>query len=244
MIRVGVGGWTFEPWRGLFFPAKHPRARELEYASRQLRTIEVNGTFYRTQTPATFEKWAAETPDGFVFTVKAPRYCVQKKALVEAGASIQRFVESGIDRLGDKLGPILWQFAPTKRYDPEDFAGWAALLPHEAGGIALRHAWEVRHPSFACDQFTDLARAHNAAIVLADHDIYPMIDEATADFAYARLQRGADEIETGYDPAALDYWADRARAWSVRGDVFAFLIHGGKMRAPAGAMALQQRVDG
>jgi len=243
VIRIGVGGWTFEPWRGLFFPAKLPHARELEYASRQLAAIEVNGTFYRTQTPATFEKWAAETPDGFVFTVKAPRYCVQKTVLAEAGESIQRFAESGIDRLGGKLGPILWQFAPTKRFESEDFAAWLALLPREAGGVALRHALEVRHPSFACAEFTELVRAHNAAIVFADHETYPMIDEPTADFAYARLQRGVDEVETGYDPGALDGWAARAKQWADGGrDVFAFLIHGGKMRAPAGAVALQKLV--
>lgn len=243
MIRVGVGGWTFEPWRGLFFPAKHPHARELEYASRKLRAIEINGTFYRTQTPATFEKWAAETPDGFVFTVKAPRYCVQKKVLAEAGESIGKFVESGIERLGGKLGPILWQFAPTKKFDPADFGAWLALLPREAGGLRLRHALEVRHPSFVCAEFTDLARAHNAAIVFADHETYPMIDEPTADFAYARLQRGVDENETGYDAPALEGWAARARQWAARGDVFAFLIHGGKMRAPAGAIALQALVE-
>lgn len=244
MIRIGVGGWTFEPWRGLFFPAKHPHARELEYASRQLSTIEINGTFYRTQTPATFAKWAADVPEGFVFTVKAPRYCVQKSVLAEAGESIQRFAESGIDQLGDKLGPILWQFAPTKKFDEADFAAWLALLPREAGGIRLRHALEVRHPSFVCDAFVALARAHNAAIVFADHDSYPMIDEATADFAYARLQRGVDEVNTGYDAAALAGWAARAKAWADGGrDVFAFLIHGGKMRAPAGALALQKLID-
>ena len=260
MIRVGVGGWTFEPWRGVFFPKGLPHARELEYASRQLTAIEINGTFYRTQTPDTFAKWADAAPDGFVFTLKAPRYATQKKVLAEAAESIGWFTASGIDRLGTKLGPILWQFAPTKRFDPQDFAAWLALLPREVGGLKMRHALEVRHASFATPEFVALARAHGCAIVFADADDYPCIADLTADFVYARLQRGVDEVATGYDPAALDRWADIARAWS-RGeaprdlpysgapapaaqsrDVFAFLIHGGKVRAPAGAMALIERL--
>lgn len=259
MIRIGVGGWTFAPWRGLFFPPGLPHRRELEYASRQLTAIEINGTFYRTQTAATFEKWAAETRDGFVFTVKAPRYATQKKVLAEAGESIGWFVASGIDKLGVKLGPILWQFAPAKRFDPQDFAAWLKLLPREANGIPLRHALEVRHQSFATPAFVDLVRAHGCAIVFADHDEYPCIADPTADFVYARLQRGVDEVDTGYDTAALDRWAAVARGWAageappglphvaepVSGgprDVFVFLIHGGKMRAPAGAMALIARL--
>ena len=260
MIRTGVGGWTFEPWRGLFFPPGLPHARELAFASRALRTIEVNGTFYRTQTPNTFAKWAAETPDEFVFTLKAPRYTTQKKVLAQAGESIGWFTASGIDRLGPKLGPILWQFAPTKAFDAEDFAAWLALLPREVQGLPLAHALEVRHPSFATPAFVDLARAHGAAIVFADHDDHPCIADQTANFTYARLQRGEDALETGYDAAALARWATIARGWAAgdappglsyaappqpgpRRDVFAFLIHGGKMRAPAGAVALQALVD-
>ena len=170
MIRVGIGGWTYEPWRGSFFPPGLPHAKELGFAARALTSIEINGTFYRTQKPDTFRKWADETPDGFVFSVKAPRYAVNKRVLAEAGPSIERFVESGLDQLGDKLGPILWQFAPTKKFDAVDFAAFLALLPHEAKGKALRHALEVRHESFRTPQFYDIARKKPDAELVADLD--------------------------------------------------------------------------
>ena len=193
MIRAGIGGWTYEPWRGLFFPPKLSHARELEYASRKLTTIEVNGTFYRTQTRASFEKWAAETPDGFVFSLKAPRYAVNRKLLGEAGESIERFVASGIGALGDKLGPILWQFAGAKKFEAEDFAAFLKLLPREADGCPLTHVLEPRHSSFDTPAFREMAAAHGCAVVMADADDYPNLGDATGPIVYgasATLPRG------------------------------------------------------
>lgn len=243
MIRAGVGGWTYEPWRGTFFPHKHPHARELAYASRALTTIEVNGTFYRTQTRATFEKWAGETPDGFVFSLKAPRYAVNRKLLAEAGESIARFVESGIAALGDKLGPILWQFAGTKRFEAEDFAAFLALLPRAAEGRALTHVLEPRHASFDDPVFREMVAAHGCAVVVADADDYPNLGDATGPMVYARLQRCRADIETGYPAAELDAWVARARAWSADGrPVHMLFISGAKERAPAAAIALIDRL--
>ncbi len=172
-------------------------------------TIEVNGTFYRTQTPATFAKWASETPDGFVFALKGPRYAVNRRVLAEAGDSIKRFVDSGPLELGDKLGPMLWQFAPTKKFDAADFGAFLALLPHKVGSTKLRHVVEVRHDSFCTPEFIKLARDHNVPIVFAEHATYPAIADVTGDFIYARLQKGSDEVKTGYAPKALDAWAKR-----------------------------------
>jgi uncharacterized protein YecE (DUF72 family) len=238
MIRAGVGGWTFEPWCGTFYPPGLPHAQELSFASRALTSIEINGTFYRTQKPDTFRKWAEETPDGFVFSVKAPRYAVNKRVLAEARPSIERFAESGLEQLGNKLGPILWQFAPTKKFDAADFAAFLALLPHEAKGTPLRHALEVRHPSFKTPEFCELAAKVGAAIVLADSDDYPLIEEQTADFSYARLMRSRAEVETGYPTDELAAWRKRAKCWAKGGrDVFVYFIDGAKERAPAAAAA-------
>jgi uncharacterized protein YecE (DUF72 family) len=238
MIRAGIGGWTYEPWRGTFYPSGLAHARELEFASRQVTTIEINGTFYRTQKPDTFCKWAEETPDDFVFAVKAPRYAVNKRVLAEAGESIERFVASGLHELGDKLGPVLWQFAPTKKFDPADFGAFLALLPAEAKGRRLRHVLEVRHPSFQTKEFFELAAKAGAAIVLADSDDYPLIDEPTADFAYARLMQSREEEAAGYPEAELAAWRERAKAWEADGrDAFVYFINGAKERAPAAAAA-------
>jgi uncharacterized protein YecE (DUF72 family) len=243
MIRVGIGGWTYEPWRGVFYPHGLPHARELEYASRQLTAIEINGTFYRTQNPKTFRKWAEETPDDFVFSVKGPRYATNKRALAEAEPSISRFMESGLDELGGKLGPLLWQFAPTKKFDAEDFASFLALLPRELKGKPLRHVLEVRHESFKSPEFTRLAARFGAAIALAESDEYPLIEEVTADFVYARLMRSREEEEAGYPQAELDKWADRAKAWSAQGlDVFLYFIAGAKVHNPAAALALIAKI--
>ncbi len=243
MIRVGIGGWTFEPWRGVFFPPKLPHVQELAFAAKALTTIEVNGTFYRTQTRKTFESWAAQVPDDFVFALKAPRYAVNRKVLADAGPSIAMFVDSGIDALGDKLGPILWQFAATKVFDPDDFAAFVALLPKAVGGRALRHALEPRHASFAVPEAVAIARAAGAAIVFADSDDYPCIDADTADFRYARLQCSAEDIPTGYDDAALDRWAVTAKDWaSGDREAFVYFISGAKVRNPAAAQALIARL--
>ena len=238
MIWAGIGGWTYEPWRGSFYPAGLPHARELSFASRALTSIEINGTFYRTQKPDTFRKWADETPDGFVFAVKAPRYAVNKRVLAEARPSIERFAESGLDQLGEKLGPVLWQFAPTKRFDAGDFAAFLAALPREANGKPLRHALEVRHESFRTPEFSELAAKAGAAIVIADSDSYPLIEEATADFTYVRLMKARADVETGYSEAELAAWRKRAGAWAKGGrDVFVYFINGAKERAPAAAAA-------
>ncbi len=258
-IRVGIGGWTFEPWRNHFYPADLKQKDELTYAASKLATIEINGTYYSTQKPATFAKWAAEAPDNFVFSLKAVRYSTNRRVLAAAGESITKFLSSGVSELGSKLGPILWQFMPTKKFDPEDFGAFLALLPEKQDGIALRHAVEVRHPSFAVPEFVELLRKHNVACVLADHHEYPMIADPTADFVYARLQKGEDanphcypdqEFEAlktrlshyaeGRQPEDLPSLSKAPDGGQPR-DIFAFFITGGKLNAPAGAIELQSR---
>lgn len=260
-IRIGIGGWTFEPWRGLFYPKGLPHAKELSYAAERLTSIEINGTFYRTQSPATYRKWASEVPDGFVFSVKGSRYVTNRSVLKEAGDSIKRFLGSGVTEMGDKLGPLLWQFAPFKKFDQADFGGFLELLPDKFDGRPLRHVVEVRHDSFKVPEFITLVRKFNVAVVYTDHVKYPNIADVTADFLYARLQRGEDDVETAYPPKDIAAWAKRLAGWSqgkppadlpvVDGktkpkaaprDVFAYVIHEGKVRAPAGAMALIEKL--
>jgi uncharacterized protein YecE (DUF72 family) len=241
-IHVGIGGWTFEPWRGVFYPAGLTHKRELEYASRHLTSIEINGTYYSTFKPDTWAKWRDETPDGFVFAVKASRYCTNRKALAGAGESIARFIGQGMVELRDRLGPINWQLMSGKKFDAEDIEGFLKLLPREIGGLPLRHALEVRHESFKSEQFYDLARRHKVAICFADDEDFPEIDEATADFTYARLMRTKEDVETGYTTAELGRWAQRAQDWAKRGDAFVYFISGAKVRAPAAAQALIARV--
>jgi uncharacterized protein YecE (DUF72 family) len=241
-IYVGIGGWTFEPWRGTFYPDGLVQRRELEYASRHVTSIEINGTYYSAFKPPTWAKWRDETPDGFVFAVKASRYCTNRRKLAEAGDSIAKFMGQGLNELGDKLGPINWQFMGTKKFDADDMAAFLGLLPREIGGLPLRHALEVRHASFQDPRFTDLARKHNAAIVFADHDEFPRIDEPTADFTYARLMRTEEKNKTGYKPADLDHWAKQAKSWAKRGDAFVYFIAGAKVRAPTAAQALIERL--
>lgn len=241
-IRVGIGGWNYAPWRDNFYPAKLVQRRELEYASRQLRAIEINGTFYGAQKPATYAKWAAETPAGFIFSLKAPRYITEGKRLADAGKGVSGFVHGGLAEMGDRLGPILWQFMATKKFDADEFAAFLDLLPAKQDGLKLRHALEVRHDSFHDPRFFALAKAANAAIVLADSDTFPVIDEDTADFRYVRLQNSVEDCPTGYDAKALDQWAGRARKWATKGDAFVYFISGAKVRNPAAALALQQRL--
>jgi uncharacterized protein YecE (DUF72 family) len=255
-IRAGIGGWTYEPWRdGMFYPKKHPKARELEYASRAVTSIEINGTFYSTMKPASFRKWAEDTPDDFVFAVKAHRLTTNRRVLAEAGPSVARFLESGLSEMKSKLGPILWQFANHKKYENEDFEAFLALLPKTLDGLKLRHAVEVRHESFVVPEFVALARKYGAAIVYAHHETYPGIADVTADFVYARLQQAAAKVETGYTAAALKAWAGRARDWAqgktpadlpklakpakaAATDVFIYFISAAKERNPAAAQAL------
>lgn len=242
-IRVGIGGWTYEPWRGVFYPDGLARTKELAYAAARLTAIEINSTYYSTQKPESWRKWADATPDGFLFSVKASRFCTNRRVLADAGDSIAKFMGQGLDQLGDKLGPILWQFMATKAFDKDDFAAFLGLLPARLGDRPLRHAVEVRHPGFADPVFVDLARDHGVAIVFADHAEYPAIPDRTADFIYARLQQSREDEPTGYGPAELDRWAAVAGSWAVEGDAFIFFISGGKVRNPAAAEALIARVS-
>jgi len=259
-IRVGVGGWTFAPWRGVFYPAGLPHAQELAFAAGHLTSIEINGTFYRTQTPATFRKWRDQVPKGFVFSVKGPRFATHRAELADAGESIERFLGSGVLELGDCLGPLLWQFPPTKKFGEADFGKFLELLPKERGGHPLRHAVEVRHDSFCVPSFIGLLRRFAVAAVFSEHERYPGIADVTGEFLYLRLQKGADLIPTGYPAEAIAAWAARLRAWAEGGapadlptvakeriatrprDVFAYVIHEGKVRAPAAAVALIERL--
>jgi uncharacterized protein YecE (DUF72 family) len=260
-IYTGIGGWTYEPWRGTFYPKGLPHAQELRYAASHLTSIEINGTFYRTQSPASYRKWASEVPDGFKFSLKGPRFAVNRSVLAEAGDSIKRFLNSGVTELGDRLGPLLWQFAPTKKYDEADFGRFLELLPEEFDGHKLRHVVEVRHDSFRSPAFVKLARRFGVAVCFSEHATYPAIPDVTADFVYARLQKGDDTVKTGYLPKALDAWAARAKLWASGSapddlpltdpdtrpkkqarDLFVYFIHEAKVRAPAAAMALIERL--
>jgi uncharacterized protein YecE (DUF72 family) len=259
-IRVGIGGWQFAPWRNNFYPAKWSQKRELEYASRKVTSIEINSTFYRQQAPATYAKWRDETPDGFVFSLKAQKDATGERVLANAGRRIKAFVFGGIAELGAKLGPISWQFPPYKRFERDDFAAFLDLLPRELDGQPLRHVLEVRHESFKCDEYLALAREHRLPTVFTDSPEYPSFADVTGDFIYARLMRSEAAIQTGYDVTALDAWAARARAWADGGepadlarigatappakprDVYIYFISAAKERNPAAAMALLERL--
>jgi uncharacterized protein YecE (DUF72 family) len=242
-IRIGIGGWVFPPWRGTFYPDGLKQARELHHASRHVTSIEINGTFYGAQKPASFRRWHDETPDDFVFSVKGTRYATHRRVLAESASSIERFFDSGVFELGAKLGPVLWQFAATTKYDAVNFGAFLDLLPREHGGRAVRHVLEVRHESFADPGFATLMRRHNAAIALIHAADQPAFEEPTADFVYIRLKQAEEDVPTGYKPKALDHWVKRARSWAEEGrDVFTYVINGAKLRAPAGAMALIERL--
>jgi uncharacterized protein YecE (DUF72 family) len=244
-IRIGIGGWTYEPWRGVFYPDKLPRKRELEYAASQLTSIEINGTYYGSQKPETFAKWHDETPDDFVFSLKAPRYATNRRVLAEAGETIERFFASGVMALKDKLGPINWQFMPTKKFDAADFEAFLKLLPKNVDGRAIRHVVEVRHESFRTPEFVALVRAHGVAIVLAGDSEYPGITDITAPFVYARIMGTQESEPLGYSDPALDLWAKRAKAWAAgtdHPDVYLYVISGHKVLNPAAARALIERV--
>ena len=242
-IRIGIGGWTYAPWRGVFYPDKLPQSKELEYASHALTAIEINATFYGRQKPKSWESWGKIAPEGFQFAVKGSRYCVMKSKLAEAGEGLSGFFAQGFAALGPKLGPILWQFASRRRFDRDDIARFIALLPEKLDGITLRHALEPRNESFNDDKFFELCRARNIAVVFEDSDEYPCIEAETADFSYARLQRMSEDVETGYDEAAIAGFAERARKWRATSrDAYLFMINGAKVRAPAAALALQERL--
>jgi uncharacterized protein YecE (DUF72 family) len=254
-IRVGVGGWTFAPWRDNFYPKGLVQRRELEYASRRLSAIEINGTYYGAQKPATYAKWRDETPPHFVFSAKAPMRIMQSRTLAKTGPQVEDFL-GGIAELGDRLGPLVWQFDRGQRIVRDDFEAFLGLLPREAGGRALRHVLDVRDPAFVDADYLALARRHGMATVFTDSPEHPSFADVTADFVYARLMRARGEVPTGYPPAELQRWAERARTWAAGGDpadlprigptpaaagprdVFVFFISAAKERNPAAAMAL------
>lgn len=259
-IRIGVGGWTYEPWRGTFYPENLPQKRELEHASRQLTAIEINGTYYGSQKPASYTKWHDETPEDFVFSLKAPRFAMNRTVLAEAGGSIARFFNSGLAELKEKLGPINWQFLPTQKFDAADFEAFLKLLPGDIAGRPLRHAVEVRHESFRTTEFIALARRYGVAVVIAGDSSYPQIADLTAPFVYARIMGTKAGETAGYSEAALNRWAARARAWASGDppddleyvepgsgagkprDVFLYVIGGHKVRNPAAATSLIERL--
>jgi len=260
IVRIGVGGWTYDPWRGTFYPEDLPQKRELEHASRQFTSIEINGTYYGSQKPASYTKWHDETPDEFVFSLKAPRFAVNRTVLAEAGNSIARFFASGLTELKEKLGAINWQFLPTKKFEPGDFEAFLKLLPREAAGRPLRHVVEVRHDSFRTPDFIALARKYEVGVVLAGDSAYPQIADLTAPFVYARIMGTQAQQALGYSDAALDLWAARARAWAKGSapegldyvqpaagdakprDVYLYVISGHKVHNPAAAVALINRL--
>ena len=259
-IRIGVGGWNYEPWRGAFYPRGLPHSRELEHASRKLTSIEIDSTYYGSKTPETFARWRDETPDDFVFAVKGPRFATNRRVLGEAGASVERFFKTGVMELKGKLGPVNWQFATTKRFDPDDFGAFLNLLPSSVDGLAIRHAVEVRNESFRTAEFVDLARAHEVAVVVAGDSAFPLIADLTAPFVYVRVMGTTETEKLGYSDEALDVWAKRARAWAQGGappdlaavgapvanvagrDVFLYVISGFKALNPAAAMGLIERL--
>lgn len=241
-IRVGIGGWSYAPWRGTFYPPGLPQARELQHAAASVGAIEINATFYKIQSADSWERWAAAAPPGFVFAIKGSRFCTNRKILADAGEGIARFIGQGFTRLGDKLGPILWQMAATKRFERDDFARFLDLLPAQHDGVALRHAVEVRHESFADPAFVDMARERGVGVAFLDPAAAAVALD-TAGFVYARLQDMREDEPTGYDAPALDRWAAAARSWSADRDVFIFMINGAKVRAPAAAQALIARLN-
>lgn len=242
-IRIGIGGWTYPPWRGTFYPADLPKKRELEYAAQAFGAIEINATFYGRQSRQSWENWASAVPDDFQFAVKGSRFVVTRPKLADAGEGIGNFLDQGLTALGPKLGPILWMLASGRRFDREDIAAFLALLPKSHDGLPLSHVIEPRHDSFRDEAFFALCRDHDVAIVFGDDDEFPTIEADTAGFAYARLQRMREEVATGYDGKALDEFAKRARQWSGGGrHCYIFMINGAKVRAPAAALALQQRL--
>jgi len=259
-IHIGIGGWDFDPWRGTFYPEGLAKAKQLEHLATRLTATEVNATYYGTMRPETFAKWRDSVPEGFKFALKASRFCTNRRVLADAAESIEKFLGQGLTELGDRLGPILWQLAPTKKFDPGEFADFLALLPASRDGIALRHAIEPRHESFKSPEFVALARQAGVAIVMAEHETYPQIADLTAGFVYARLQCAREAEPLGYAPDALDRWAKVAKAWAAgerpeglaysgdapgakaKREVFLFFISGDKVRNPLAAEALVDRL--
>ena len=228
-IRIGIGGWTYEPWRGTFYPNDLPQKRELEYAASKLTAIEINATFYSRQSPKSWENWGNTVPNDFQFCIKGSRYIVTRPKLADAGEGIGNFLAQGLTALGEKLGPILWMLAARRKFDREDIAAFLKLLPAKHEGVALRHVIEPRHDSFRDEAFFALCRDHKVAIAYGDDDEFPLIDADTADFRYARLQRMHEDVPTGYDAESLDDFARLIQDWGK--DSYIFMINGAKERA-------------
>jgi uncharacterized protein YecE (DUF72 family) len=240
-IRIGISGWTYPPWRGVFYPPDLPQKRELQYASRQVNSIEINGSFYSLQRPESYRAWYEATPDDFVFSVKAARFITHIKRLKNVDAPLANFFASGILCLREKLGPILWQLPPTFRFDREKLAAFFDLLPHDTKGAAklarshddkvkgrtwtktdrnrrVRHAMEIRHESFATPEFIELLRKYDIALVVADTaGKWPFLEDTTSDFVYVRLHGDAELYVSGYSGTALNNWARKIRTWSKGG---------------------------
>ncbi|HEY7928365.1 MAG TPA: DUF72 domain-containing protein [Steroidobacteraceae bacterium] len=260
MIRVGIGGWTYAPWRGVFYPPDLVHRRELEFAAGKLSSIEINGTFYAAQKPEVFLRWREETPADFVFSLKAPRYATHRRALATAGATIERFLGGGVLELQHKLGPINWQLPPQMSFDPIDFEAFLKLLPPRLASRTIRHAVEVRHASFRSAACVELARHYGVALVLAGDSVHPWFSDVTASFVYVRLMGTRSAQPLGYPAEQIDRWAQRVRCWADGGaprdlppplaggvsagrrDVFLYFINGFKVANPAAAQALMQRL--
>ncbi|MGH6763563.1 MAG: DUF72 domain-containing protein [Phyllobacterium sp.] len=259
-VYVGIGGWNFEPWRGTFYPDGLTQKRELEYAARHVTSIEINGTYYGPQKPETFAKWHDEAPESFLFSVKAPRIATNRKVLAEAGSSIERFLTGGVLELKDKLGPINWQFMPTKKFDPVDFEAFLKLLPKRLNGRDIRHVVEVRHESFSNAEFVAMVREYGVAVVITDKLDFPQIADLTAPFVYLRLMASRESEPSGYSSGEINLWVKRAQEWCAGGDVadlrhasdkppvklavrdvFVYFISGFKVRNPAAAMEFIKR---
>jgi uncharacterized protein YecE (DUF72 family) len=255
-LRIGISGWTYQPWRGVFYPPKHPQKRELEYASRALNTIEINGTFYSLQLPGSFQKWYSETPDDFIFSVKGARFITHMKKLRDVKVPLANFFASGVLRLREKLGPILWQFPPNFGWNEKRFREFFEILPRtteEAAELArlhndklegrawtqtdarrpLRYAVEIRHPSFLVPEFFAFLRECRAAFVFADTaGKWPYAEELTAELVYCRLHGDTQLYVSGYSDAALRWWAERIRRWRRGRDVFVYFDNDAKVHAP------------
>ena len=258
-IRVGVGGWNFDPWRESFYPPHLPRSKQLEHMAGRLTAVEINATYYKLQKPELYRRWAEAAPEDFRFALKGSRFCSNRKILAEAGEAVERFCGQGLAELGDRLGPILWQFMATKRFEPDDFRAFLDLLPRKVAGVTLRHAVEPRHESFRDPAFVEMARAAGVAIVFADSDEFPCFADLSGDFAYARLQRSRDKVATGYTAKALKQWAEVAKTWARGGspagfpyvaeppaprprETYVFFTSGAKVRNPAAAEGLIKRL--
>ncbi len=265
-VHVGISGWRYAPWRGTFYPRGLPQRGELGYAAGRLSSVEINGSFYSLQRPASFRSWYEETPPGFLFAVKGGRFITHMKKLAGVDGALANFFASGVLALREKLGPVLWQLPPTLGFDAERIGDFLARLPRtttDAAALAaghdhrvpdpwtqtdqerpLRHALEVRHASFHDPGFVRLASAHGVAVVAADTaGRWPFLEELTADFAYARLHGDEELYVSGYDPPALDMWAARVRRWHETGrDVYVYFDNDAKVRAPVDAIALTERL--